>query len=66
MMRGRRIIQEPWYWPTIKKIGEQNFRKKEARVDLLLDLAVKGRSCCQKFGFDIHVCHECYWWIFNI
>lgn len=56
----RRIVREGWYWPTMKKIAENRFRKGETKADLLLELDMRSRLCCEQFGKDFIACRDCF------
>ena len=56
----RRIVREDWYWPTIRKIAENRFRKGETKADLLLELDLKAKACCAFFGKDQFACRDCF------
>jgi len=56
----RRIVREDWYWPTLKKVVDGRFKKKETKADLLLELDLRSRACCQQFGMDNIACELCF------
>jgi len=56
----RRIVREEWYWPTIRKIAENRFRKGETKADLLLEMDLRSRQCCEYFGKDPISCQDCF------
>ena len=56
----RRIIREDWYWPTIEKIAEGRFRNQQTKADILLELSLRSKACCQFFGRDYLICRECF------
>lgn len=56
----RRIVREDWYWPTMKKIAENRFRKGQTKADLLLELDMRSRACCKQFGRDAISCQLCF------
>ena len=57
---NRRIVRESWYWPTMKKIAENRFRKGQTKANLLLELDIRSRLCCQEFGQDPISCQLCF------
>ena len=56
----RRIVRESWYWPTMKKVAENRFRKGQTKADLLLELDLRSQQCCEYFGRDAITCQDCF------
>lgn len=56
----RRIVREDWYWGTIRKIAEKRFRKRETKADLLLELDLRAKACCEYFSKDPISCRDCF------
>jgi len=56
----RRIVREDWYWPTMKKVAGNHFRKGSSKADLLLELDLRSRACCEQFGMDSIACQLCF------
>jgi len=56
----RRIVREGWYWPTVRKIAESRFRKGQTKADLLMELDLRSRQCCEYFGRDTIFCEDCF------
>jgi len=44
----------------MKKIAESRFRKGQTKADLLLELDMRSRACCEQFGKDAISCQLCF------